>query len=159
LLQIMETPLTPRKVWLMVLLNADNYLPSSENKFFHSSKICVPILRKHFSNMMGLNHMQQMQCWMFAISIFMIKFRLIDSLHISGMVSPGQCAHQISTHFNISSWDFLNASAEVKEWVEPYLHSPNTPSWSGARLKKAQRQLYLYLSVYRNSLHMIQELE
>jgi hypothetical protein len=25
--------------------------------------------------------------------------------------------------------------AEVKEWVELYLHSPNTPSWRGARLK------------------------
>jgi hypothetical protein len=27
------------------------------------------------------------------------------------------------------------SSAEVKEWVELYLHSPNTPSWSGAYLK------------------------
>jgi hypothetical protein len=26
-------------------------------------------------------------------------------------------------------------SAEVKEWVELYLHSPNTPSWRGAQLK------------------------
>jgi hypothetical protein len=25
-------------------------------------------------------------------------------------------------------------SAEVKEWVELYLHSPNTPSWRGAQL-------------------------
>jgi hypothetical protein len=24
------------------------------------------------------------------------------------------------------------SSAEVKEWVEPYLHSPNTPSWRGS---------------------------
>jgi hypothetical protein len=24
-------------------------------------------------------------------------------------------------------------SAEVKEWVEPYLHFPNTPSWRGAQ--------------------------
>jgi hypothetical protein len=23
--------------------------------------------------------------------------------------------------------------AEVKEWVELYLHSPNTPSWGGAQ--------------------------
>jgi hypothetical protein len=37
------------------------------------------------------------------------------------------------------------SSAEVKEWVELYLHSPNTPSWRGARLKKSQRQLYLYV--------------
>jgi hypothetical protein len=26
-------------------------------------------------------------------------------------------------------------SAEVKEWVELYLHSLNTPSWHGAQLK------------------------
>jgi hypothetical protein len=26
-------------------------------------------------------------------------------------------------------------SAEVKEWVELYLHSPNTPPWRGAQLK------------------------
>jgi hypothetical protein len=32
-------------------------------------------------------------------------------------------------------------SAEVKEWVELYLHSSNTPSWRGAQLKK--RQLYV----------------
>jgi hypothetical protein len=27
------------------------------------------------------------------------------------------------------------SSAEVKEWVELYLHSPNTPPWRGAQLK------------------------
>jgi hypothetical protein len=27
------------------------------------------------------------------------------------------------------------SSAEIKEWVELYLHSPNTPSWRGAQLK------------------------
>jgi hypothetical protein len=27
------------------------------------------------------------------------------------------------------------SSAEVKEWVALYLHSPNTPSWRGAQLK------------------------
>jgi hypothetical protein len=27
-------------------------------------------------------------------------------------------------------------SAEVKEWVELYLHSPNAPSWRGARLRE-----------------------
>jgi hypothetical protein len=26
------------------------------------------------------------------------------------------------------------SSAEVKEWVELYLHSPNTPSWRGVQL-------------------------
>jgi len=29
-------------------------------------------------------------------------------------------------------------SAEVREWVEMYLHSPNTPSWCGAQLGGAQ---------------------
>jgi len=35
------------------------------------------------------------------------------------------------------------SSAEVKEWVELYLHSPNTPSWRGVQLGGAQGQLYL----------------
>jgi hypothetical protein len=35
------------------------------------------------------------------------------------------------------------SSAEVKEWLELYIHSPNTPSWRGAELKKARRELYL----------------
>jgi hypothetical protein len=33
------------------------------------------------------------------------------------------------------------SSAEVKEWVELYLHSPNAPSWRGAQLGEAQGQL------------------
>jgi hypothetical protein len=37
------------------------------------------------------------------------------------------------------------SGAEVKEWVELYLHSPNMPSWRGAQLGGAQGQLYLYL--------------
>jgi hypothetical protein len=40
------------------------------------------------------------------------------------------------------------SSAEVKEWVELYLHSPNTHSWRGAQLGGAQGQLYLYLYLY-----------
>jgi hypothetical protein len=36
------------------------------------------------------------------------------------------------------------SSPEVKEWVEMYLHSPNTPSWRGTQLGGAQGQLYLY---------------
>jgi hypothetical protein len=43
-------------------------------------------------------------------------------------------------------------SAEVKECVELCLHSPNTPSWRGAQLKKAQRQLQL-LRVLRFIFH------
>jgi hypothetical protein len=35
--------------------------------------------------------------------------------------------------------------------VELYLHCSNTPSWRGARLKKAQGQLYLYLYWKLNS--------
>jgi hypothetical protein len=35
------------------------------------------------------------------------------------------------------------SNAEVKEWVELYLHSPNAPSWRGAQLVGARRQLYL----------------
>jgi hypothetical protein len=35
------------------------------------------------------------------------------------------------------------SSAEVKECVELYLHSPNTPSWRGAQLGGAQGELYL----------------
>jgi hypothetical protein len=38
---------------------------------------------------------------------------------------------------------FPPSSAEVKEWVELYLHSPNTPSWRDAQLGVAQGQLYL----------------
>jgi hypothetical protein len=37
------------------------------------------------------------------------------------------------------------SSAEVKEYVELYLHSPNTPSWRGSRLEKAQGEFYLFL--------------
>jgi hypothetical protein len=38
--------------------------------------------------------------------------------------------------------------AEVKECVELYIHSPNTPSWHGAQLKKTQGQFELYLLSY-----------
>jgi hypothetical protein len=41
------------------------------------------------------------------------------------------------------------SSAEVKEWVELYLYSPNTPSWRGAQLGGAQGQLFLYLVLER----------
>jgi hypothetical protein len=33
------------------------------------------------------------------------------------------------------------SSAEVEEWVELNLHSPNAPSWRGAQLGGAQGQL------------------
>jgi len=34
------------------------------------------------------------------------------------------------------------SSAKVKEWAELCLHSPNAPSWRGARLGGAQGQFY-----------------
>jgi hypothetical protein len=37
------------------------------------------------------------------------------------------------------------SSAEVKECVELYLHSPNTPSWRGARLKHRDNFTLPYL--------------
>jgi hypothetical protein len=40
------------------------------------------------------------------------------------------------------------SSAEVKECVELYLHTPSTPSWRSAQLKKAQGQLYIFLLPY-----------
>jgi hypothetical protein len=36
----------------------------------------------------------------------------------------------------------LPSSGKVKECMELYLHSPNTPSWHDAQLKKSQVQLY-----------------
>jgi hypothetical protein len=39
------------------------------------------------------------------------------------------------------------SSAEVKECVELYLHSPSTSPWRGAQFKKAQGQIYLYLYI------------
>jgi hypothetical protein len=30
------------------------------------------------------------------------------------------------------------SSADIKEWVELYLHSPNTPSWRGAQLGRTR---------------------
>jgi hypothetical protein len=42
------------------------------------------------------------------------------------------------------------SSAKVKECMELYLHSPNTPSWHHARLKKkkAEGQLNLHYCLY-----------
>jgi hypothetical protein len=40
------------------------------------------------------------------------------------------------------------SSAEVKEWMELYLHSPNTPSWRGAQLKEAQGQFFFTFTFY-----------
>jgi hypothetical protein len=40
------------------------------------------------------------------------------------------------------------SSAEVKEWMELYLHSPNTPSWLGAQLKKHRDNFTFTLTFY-----------
>jgi hypothetical protein len=39
------------------------------------------------------------------------------------------------------------SSAEVKEWVELYLHSPNTPSWRGAYLKHRDNFTFIYAHI------------
>jgi hypothetical protein len=39
------------------------------------------------------------------------------------------------------------SSADVKEWVELYLHSPTTPSWRGAELGGAQGQGQVFREV------------
>jgi hypothetical protein len=40
------------------------------------------------------------------------------------------------------------SSAEVKEWVELYLHSPNTPAWCGAQEEHKDNFTYFYLNGY-----------
>jgi hypothetical protein len=44
------------------------------------------------------------------------------------------------------------SSAEVKEWVELYLHSPNTPSWRGAQLKHRDNFTFTYRSITLHNL-------
>jgi hypothetical protein len=44
------------------------------------------------------------------------------------------------------------SGAGVKEWVELYFHSPNTPSWRGAQLGGAQGQLF-FLYVLKEEVH------
>jgi hypothetical protein len=46
-------------------------------------------------------------------------------------------------------------SAEVREWVELYLHSSNTPSRRCGSVKKAQGQLYIYLYIFIASRQLI----
>jgi hypothetical protein len=51
----------------------------------------------------------------------------------------------------------LPSSIKEKEWVELYLHSPNTPSWRGAQLNHRDNfTFYLYIDVLpRNFLREI----
>jgi hypothetical protein len=46
------------------------------------------------------------------------------------------------------------SSAEVKEWVELYLHSPNTPSWRAAQLGGAQGTLH-YIHMKLSKIKML----
>jgi hypothetical protein len=48
------------------------------------------------------------------------------------------------------------SSAEVKEFVELYLHSSNTPSWRGAQLRGAQGQssYFYHLLTHVSGLHV-----
>jgi hypothetical protein len=39
------------------------------------------------------------------------------------------------------------SSAEVKEWVELYVDSPNTPSWRGAQLKHRDNFTFTFICV------------
>jgi hypothetical protein len=47
------------------------------------------------------------------------------------------------------------SSAEVKEWVELYLHSPNTSSWRGAPLGGAQDKMGGEYSTYGKELKCV----
>jgi hypothetical protein len=42
------------------------------------------------------------------------------------------------------------SSAELKEWVELYLHSPNTPTWRGAQLRHRDRFLNSFMLLYKS---------
>jgi hypothetical protein len=43
------------------------------------------------------------------------------------------------------------SSAEVKEWVELYLHSLNTPAWRGAQGEHRDFYLYLFYTSWQES--------
>jgi hypothetical protein len=40
------------------------------------------------------------------------------------------------------------SSAEVKQCVELYIHSPKTPSWRGVPLKKKKIYIYIYIHIH-----------
>jgi hypothetical protein len=51
----------------------------------------------------------------------------------------------LTFHLRREADDSPPSSAEEKEWVELYLHSPNTPSWRGAQLGGAHLPFTVYL--------------
>jgi hypothetical protein len=85
----------------------------------------------------------------------------VRNVSLRHRVQTGSWAHPASypmgtrVSFSGGKWPGREAdhsppsSAEVKECVELYLHSPKTPSWRGAQLQKAQGQLYLYFTDLR----------
>jgi hypothetical protein len=56
-----------------------------------------------------------------------------------GVKRPGRDAHHLPP-----------SSAEVKEWVQLYFYSPNTPLWRSVELKKAQGQLYFNFTLWKS---------
>jgi hypothetical protein len=39
------------------------------------------------------------------------------------------------------------SSAEIKEWVALYIHSPNTPSWRGVKLKHRDNFTFTFVFI------------
>lgn len=98
--EIMETLLHPRSAWCGML---SWHVVSSKSSFSSPSVVCQ-FLGNIFFNRIELDCIQQMQCWMFSMSIFIIKFCLINLLHVLDMESLGQ-------HFNLCDfflWECLN---------------------------------------------------
>jgi hypothetical protein len=48
-----------------------------------------------------------------------------------------------------------SSSAEVKEWVELYIHFPNTPSWRGAQLKHRDNFTFTFTFTFIFDYHTI----
>jgi hypothetical protein len=51
----------------------------------------------------------------------------------------------LAFHSGGEAYHLPPSSAEVKEWVELYLHFSNTPSWRGAQLGVAQGLVWFCL--------------
>jgi hypothetical protein len=73
-----------------------------------------------------------------ALKIILVLQLLLLSEWVPGTLSlrvkrPGRVADHSSP-----------SSAEVKECVELYFHSPNTPSWRGAQFKKKHRDNFTF---------------
>jgi hypothetical protein len=51
------------------------------------------------------------------------------------------------------------SSADVKDWVELHIHSPNTPSWRGAQLKHRDKFTFYLLHSFCNLLWTMDRIE